>query len=110
MRTCLSLVASSNKLERFTCKKIRCWEKTKRGRCKKCESYVAVLLSARPLYATGLDAAYAWDAVYLINLLPNRSMNTIITSRPYALHFKKSYGNPSQAEYIDWFMNFIEEF
>src|SRR5262249_40791767 len=110
MRTCLSLVASSSKLERFTCKKIRCWEKRTMGRGKKRGSHPAALLSARPLYATGLGAAYAGDALDLIKLLPNRSVNTIITSPPYALHFKKSYGNPSQAEYIDWFMTFVEEF
>src|SRR5262245_27530820 len=79
-------------------------------RGKKRGSHPAALLSARPLYATGLGAAYAGDALDLIKLLPNRSVNTIITSPPYALHFKKSYGNPSQAEYIDWFMTFVEEF
>jgi site-specific DNA-methyltransferase (cytosine-N4-specific) len=26
------------------------------------------------------------------------------------LHFKKSYGNPGQAEYVDWFLGFAKEF
>jgi site-specific DNA-methyltransferase (cytosine-N4-specific) len=42
--------------------------------------------------------------------LPPRSVSAIITSPPYALHFKKSYGNPRQAEYVDWFLGFAQEF
>ena len=68
------------------------------------------LVSARPLYTTNLGAAYAGDALDLIKLLPASSVNAIITSPPYALHFKKSYGNPSQAEYVDWFLGFAAEF
>jgi site-specific DNA-methyltransferase (cytosine-N4-specific) len=46
----------------------------------------------------------------LIKLLPPRSVNAIIMSPPYALYRKKSYGNPKQADYIDWFMSFAGEF
>ncbi len=35
-------------------------------------------------------------------------MNLVITSPPYALHFKKEYGNADQAEYIKWFLPFAE--
>jgi DNA modification methylase len=70
----------------------------------------ATLMSTRPLYATELGAAYPGDALDLLKLLPPRSVNAIITSPPYALHFKKSYGNPHQADYVDWFMGFVEEF
>jgi site-specific DNA-methyltransferase (cytosine-N4-specific) len=70
----------------------------------------AALISARPLYATKLGAAYVGDALDLIKQLPSRSVNAIVTSPPYALHFKKSYGNPRQSEYVDWFMAFAQEF
>jgi DNA modification methylase len=76
----------------------------KRGR------HPSALLSVGPLYATDLGAAYAGDALELIKLLPSRSVNAIITSPPYALHFKKSYGNPDQAKYVDWFLQFAQEF
>ena len=54
----------------------------------------AALLPIKPLYATDLGAAYAGDALELLKLLPSRSVNAIVTSPHYALHFKKSYGNP----------------
>ncbi len=68
------------------------------------------LVSIEPLYATNLGAAYAGDASDLLKLLPSRSVNAIITSPPYALHFKKSYGNPNPEAYIDWFLSFASEF
>jgi DNA modification methylase len=70
----------------------------------------AALLSAKPRYGTGLGAAYRGDALDLLKLLPPRSVDAIITSPPYALHFKKSYGNPHAAEYVDWFIRFAKEF
>ena len=73
-------------------------------------SHPTALLSTKPLYATELGAAYAGDALDLLRLLPSHCVNAIITSPPYALHFKKSYGNPSQAEYVDWFLGFAKEF
>src|SRR5262249_30889606 len=79
---------------------------TKQGR----GSHPTALLSAKPFYATELGAAYAGDALDLLKLLPAHCVNAIITSPPYALHFKKSYGNPSQAEYVDWFLGFAKEF
>ncbi|MBS0153384.1 MAG: hypothetical protein JSS38_02215 [Nitrospira sp.] len=42
--------------------------------------------------------------------LPSDSVNLIVTSPPYALHFKKEYGNKSQTEYVNWFMDFAREF
>lgn len=68
------------------------------------------LLQTTPRYATALGAAYEGDAQYLLKLLPARSVNAIITSPPYALHFKKSYGNPDQDAYVEWFLGFAPEF
>jgi site-specific DNA-methyltransferase (cytosine-N4-specific) len=37
------------------------------------------------------------------------SIDLVVTSPPYALHFKKEYGNADQAEYVKWFIPFAEE-
>src|SRR5437870_7551123 len=68
------------------------------------------LLDAKPVYATNLGASYAGDSRHLIKLLPDRSVKAIITSPPYALHFKKSYGNPDQDGYVNWFLEFADDF
>jgi DNA modification methylase len=70
----------------------------------------AWLLKANPRYATALGAAYVGDSLRLLKLLPTHSVNAIVTSPPYALHFKKAYGNPKPSAYIDWFLQFATEF
>src|SRR5258705_599456 len=59
------------------------------------------LVDSTPAYSTPLGAAYVGDAAALLKSLPDHSVNAIITSPPYALHFKKKYGNPNQADYVD---------
>ncbi|QOJ37188.1 MAG: hypothetical protein HRU82_11465 [Nitrospira sp.] len=63
-----------------------------------------------PFYSTSLGHAYLGDSLSLMRKLPSESVNLILTSPLYALHFKKEYGNKSQAEYVAWFMGFAEEF
>jgi DNA modification methylase len=70
----------------------------------------ATLIAATPVYRTGLGAAYCGDSSELMKLLPPRSVDAIVTSPPYALHFKKAYGNPSQDGYVEWFLSFAPEF
>jgi len=41
--------------------------------------------------------------------LPDNSIDLVITSPPYALHFKKEYGNANQQEYVEWFLPFAKE-
>jgi site-specific DNA-methyltransferase (cytosine-N4-specific) len=53
----------------------------------------ASLINFRPIYRTELGAAYAADSLAFLKALPEQSVNAIITSPPYALHFKKEYGN-----------------
>jgi site-specific DNA-methyltransferase (cytosine-N4-specific) len=62
-----------------------------------------------PYYATRRGAAYLGDSIEMLKALPDSSINAVITSPPYALHFKKEYGNVSKNEYIDWFMPFAAE-
>jgi len=81
-----------------------------RPRKKKRRRHPAALLQTRPVYTTKLGAAFVGDAQDLLKRLPARSVSAIVTSPPYALHFKKSYGNPDQAAYVDWFLGFAPEF
>jgi len=37
-------------------------------------------------------------------------VDAIITSPPYALHFKKEYGNVEKESYVEWFLPFAHEF
>lgn len=69
-----------------------------------------ISIRAERLYRTRLGAAYAGDSAELLKLLPSRSIQAIITSPPYALHFKKEYGNLSPDDYVDWFLGFADEF
>ncbi|MGH9323789.1 MAG: DNA methyltransferase, partial [Vicinamibacteria bacterium] len=41
--------------------------------------------------------------------LPDESVDLVVTSPPYALHFEKEYGNPSKTQYLDWFLPFAAE-
>lgn len=65
-------------------------------------------LAQKPVYTTGLGAAYCGDSRELLKLLPDGSVNLVITSPPFALLREKEYGNKSQAEYIDWLVTFAE--
>ncbi len=62
-----------------------------------------------PYYNTGFGAAYLHDSLALLKALPASSINAVITSPPYALHFKKEYGNASKRDYITWFLPFATE-
>lgn len=63
-----------------------------------------------PFFKAKLGAAYLGDAKGLMSGLRDESVNLIMTSPPYALHFKKEYGNAAQAEYVDWFLGFADDF
>jgi DNA modification methylase len=72
---------------------------------------VAETARGRPVafFRTKLGTAYLGDSLTFLRSLEERSVNLVLTSPPYALHFKKEYGNASQAQYIAWFMPFAEE-
>src|SRR5687768_8300682 len=68
------------------------------------------LISAiRPAYCTGYGAAYCGDSVDLLSKLKPKSVNLVVTSPPYALHFKKAYGNVEKDEYVRWFEPFARQ-
>lgn len=62
------------------------------------------------VYLTELGKAYCDNSLVVLKSLRNNSIDLIITSPPYALTKKKSYGNVSAEEYFDWFLPFAKEF
>lgn len=60
-------------------------------------------------YTTPLGAAYIADSAEAMGAIPDSSVNLVVTSPPYALHFKKEYGNVDKHEYVSWFMPFAEQ-
>lgn len=66
-------------------------------------------LGQPPFYETPFGDAFVGDSRELLSKLPASSVNLALTSPPYALHFKKAYGNVSKAEYVEWFLPFARE-
>jgi DNA modification methylase len=73
------------------------------------ESHPARLLKIDPYFLSEYGAAYLGDSLELLRSLPDGKVNLVITSPPYALHFKKEYGNKNKNEYIRWFLPFARE-
>jgi len=69
----------------------------------------AVLGGAEPVYTSPLGAAYCGDGAHLLEALPDSSVTLVVTSPPYALHFKKEYGNVEKSSYVEWFRPFSEQ-
>jgi len=59
-----------------------------------------------PLYRTSHGMAYCGDAADLLRELPERSVDLVVTSPPFALLRKKEYGNADQDDYVDWLCSF----
>ena len=66
--------------------------------------------NVRPFYQTKLGSAFLGDSLEILKNVPDKSINLLITSPPYALEFKKEYGNASKEHYLDWFLTFAKEF
>ena len=65
-------------------------------------------MGSSPTYQTGLGAAFLGDSLELLNQLPDKSINLVLTSPPFALQREKEYGNKGQDEYIEWLAQFAE--
>ncbi len=59
-----------------------------------------------PIYETELGRAYCCDSLKFLPTVPAASVDLVVTSPPYALHFKKEYGNADQGDYVKWFLPF----
>ncbi len=62
-----------------------------------------------PFFSTSHGDAYLGDSLEVMKTIPSSSVNLVITSPPYALHFKKAYGNVAKSEYVEWFLPFAEQ-
>ncbi len=62
-----------------------------------------------PFYQTDLGAAYLGDSREMLAAMPDGSANLVFTSPPYALHFKKEYGNVHKDDYVEWFLTFAKQ-
>lgn len=62
-----------------------------------------------PYYKTEYGVAYLADSLEILKALPDNSINLVVTSPPYALHFKKEYGNADKATYVNWFLPFADQ-
>ncbi len=67
------------------------------------------MMLSRPLYKTNKGKAYVGDALTLLKELNSESVDLVITSPPFALQRKKSYGNEDQDKYVDWLLSFTPE-
>jgi len=67
------------------------------------------LLKREPYFASRFGAAYLGDSLDLLRNLPTGALNLVVTSPPYALHFKKEYGNEHKDRYVEWFLPFARE-
>lgn len=61
------------------------------------------------VYKTRFGTAYCGDSLELMKKLPDNSVDLVITSPPFALRRKKSYGNVSAEKYASWFLPFAEQ-
>lgn len=63
----------------------------------------------KPIYSTDLGAMYCADSLAVMRELSSDTVDLVLTSPPYALHFKKEYGNADQSKYVEWFLPFAAE-
>lgn len=67
------------------------------------------MLKEKPYYHTKLGAAYVGDALELLAGHREASIDLVMTSPPFALRRKKTYGNVDETEYVDWLIPFAED-
>lgn len=67
------------------------------------------LFDLRPYYQTDGGTAVLGDSLEVMRRIPDGSVSLVLTSPPYALHFKKAYGNKDKHEYVDWMLPFARE-
>lgn len=70
------------------------------------------MILPQPFYSTQLGKAYLGDSLGVIRAMSDSSVSLIMTSPPFPLTFqkKKPYEAVGIAHYIDWFLEFGNEF
>lgn len=66
-------------------------------------------MNSGPVYSTKLGDMYCANSAEFMRGMESGSVDLVVTSPPYALHFKKEYGNIDQEGYIAWFLPFAAE-
>lgn len=66
-------------------------------------------MMTNPYFTTDYGKALLGDSLHLMKDLPDKSINLVVTSPPFALTRKKAYGNKEDHEYVEWFMPFAHE-
>lgn len=61
-------------------------------------------------YRTEMGRAVLADSLKLLKALPDGSVDLIFTSPPFALRRKKAYGNKDADAYVEWFVEYAQEF
>ncbi|HOE19289.1 MAG TPA: site-specific DNA-methyltransferase [Syntrophorhabdaceae bacterium] len=61
-------------------------------------------------FETDLGKIYLGDTLHLMPMIPDKSINLIVTSPPFGLVRKKDYGNVDADKYVEWFRPFAEHF
>ena len=64
----------------------------------------------RPYHSTALGTMLCGDALRHLRHAPAKSVNLVMTSPPFGLVRKKSYGNEDAHRYCDWFRPFAAGF
>src|SRR5271163_2941980 len=73
------------------------------------QDHPSALIAKKPYLTSRYGAAYLGNSLELLESLPTNSVNLVVTSPPYALHFKKAYGNEHKDRYVEWFLPFAKE-
>ncbi|MDZ4848541.1 MAG: site-specific DNA-methyltransferase [Pirellulaceae bacterium] len=66
-------------------------------------------MQSKPLYHTIAGEAYVGDSLKLLGELEDSSVDLVMTSPPFALLRKKTYGNVEEADYVAWIKPFGAE-
>ena len=72
--------------------------------------FEAINRHTEPFYEYGNGAAYLGNSLTLLTFLKTASVDLICTSPPFALLRQKEYGNVTATDYVEWFMQFAQEF
>jgi site-specific DNA-methyltransferase (cytosine-N4-specific) len=70
---------------------------------------LASSLGKEPVYRTARGSAFLGNSQELLQRVPDGTVSLVFTSPPYALHFKKEYGNADKRDYVRWFIPFAKE-
>jgi DNA modification methylase len=66
-------------------------------------------MASSPLYRTEKGEAFVGDSVKLLSELDDNSVDLVMTSPPFALQRKKTYGNVEESAYVEWIKPFGRE-